>query len=477
MPKVKIGAVKKAVEKTAKAAAKDVKASKSSAKITVKGKAATAEQRKNIVAVLEVCDERKASRNVKVAVVMTITQESVAIVLGHGDKAGPDSRGLYQQRASGWGSLESRMDPKKSTRSFLDAWKRIHGSLQVVPGGYEAAIKKVQVSVGGYQQWKDEAERTVDAVAGGAGGGDGGGETTTTVRKPYAFKVDRGEDYWTAIIRLAEEVQYTAFMRNGTFVYASENYLAAQPLKASITRKSPYLIGEPAFDLDNGKRTQEVSLTLLAGRYSLSPGDPVKLDGFGPADGVWLVAQVERDLFMDLVSVSLKRAEDTLPEPAPETTTRTTGGDSEESDDSGTTGTGADAVYAEARKISNQNLPYAWGGGHPKVGSPSRGAASSKGGPIGTGYDCSGYVAACLAAGGYHYKKGGPGGTSGAMMSIGKPGKGSKFTVWANGNHVFIEFHGREHRYADTSRQAGGPSGPHVRKGTRSTSGFTPRHF
>lgn len=44
--------------------------------------------------------------------VMTAMGESSLRVLDHGDAAGPDSRGLFQQRDNGaWGSYEDRMDP------------------------------------------------------------------------------------------------------------------------------------------------------------------------------------------------------------------------------------------------------------------------------------------------------------------------------------------------------------------------------
>src|SRR5690606_34445211 len=44
--------------------------------------------------------------------VMTAIGESTLNNIDRGDTAGPDSRGLFQQRANGaWGTLEERMDP------------------------------------------------------------------------------------------------------------------------------------------------------------------------------------------------------------------------------------------------------------------------------------------------------------------------------------------------------------------------------
>jgi cell wall-associated NlpC family hydrolase len=58
--------------------------------------------------------------------VMTAMGESSLRVLGYGDTTGPDSRGLFQQRA-GWGTVAERMDPATSARRFFTA-------LTVVPG-------------------------------------------------------------------------------------------------------------------------------------------------------------------------------------------------------------------------------------------------------------------------------------------------------------------------------------------------------
>jgi hypothetical protein len=50
--------------------------------------------------------------------VMTAIGESGLRVLDYGDVAGPDSRGLFQQRAN-WGTLAERMDPYTSARLFF----------------------------------------------------------------------------------------------------------------------------------------------------------------------------------------------------------------------------------------------------------------------------------------------------------------------------------------------------------------------
>lgn len=60
--------------------------------------------------------------------VMTAMGESTLKVLDYGDGPGPDSRGLFQQRANGsWGSYADRMDPTMSATNFFKAMQRVPG--------------------------------------------------------------------------------------------------------------------------------------------------------------------------------------------------------------------------------------------------------------------------------------------------------------------------------------------------------------
>jgi hypothetical protein len=56
----------------------------------------------------------------------TAMQESKLRNIGHGDQAGPDSRGLFQQRPSqGWGTEAQVMDPYYAANAFYDALEKI----------------------------------------------------------------------------------------------------------------------------------------------------------------------------------------------------------------------------------------------------------------------------------------------------------------------------------------------------------------
>lgn len=58
----------------------------------------------------------------------TAMQESKLRNIGHGDEAGPDSRGLFQQRPSqGWGTAEQVIDPLHASNAFYDALVKVPG--------------------------------------------------------------------------------------------------------------------------------------------------------------------------------------------------------------------------------------------------------------------------------------------------------------------------------------------------------------
>ncbi|GAB3176150.1 hypothetical protein GCM10027059_50570 [Myceligenerans halotolerans] len=85
--------------------------------------------------VLDVVTERGLPAQDAVIAIMTGLTESGLRALDHGDQAGPDSRGVFQQRTS-WGTLAERMDPRTATGLFLDALTsprlRLYGTSQLL---------------------------------------------------------------------------------------------------------------------------------------------------------------------------------------------------------------------------------------------------------------------------------------------------------------------------------------------------------
>lgn len=78
----------------------------------------TAEQKANVKTIIDVGRHLGASdRDITIAL-MAAAQESEFRNIDYGDKAGPDSRGLFQQRDA-WGTLAQRMDPAQATVMFF----------------------------------------------------------------------------------------------------------------------------------------------------------------------------------------------------------------------------------------------------------------------------------------------------------------------------------------------------------------------
>lgn len=81
-------------------------------------------QLQNAAAIMNAADSQGMDLQAQLIGVMTAMGESGLQVQGHGDTAGPDSRGLFQQR-SGWGSLALRMDPTQSATLFFQRLKTV----------------------------------------------------------------------------------------------------------------------------------------------------------------------------------------------------------------------------------------------------------------------------------------------------------------------------------------------------------------
>lgn len=93
-----------------------------------------AEQLANAAAIIQTGSALGMGVRDQTIAVMTAMGESALRVLDHGDTAGPDSRGLFQQRDNGtWGTLEERMDPTASATSFYRALATVNDRDALVP--------------------------------------------------------------------------------------------------------------------------------------------------------------------------------------------------------------------------------------------------------------------------------------------------------------------------------------------------------
>ena len=100
------------------------------------------DQLKNAAAIMNAAETLGLTQQGQIIGVMTAMGESGLRELPHGDLAGPDSRGLFQQRDNGmWGSLADRLDPTTSASNFFTALLKVPGWESLDP---TAAAHKVQ---------------------------------------------------------------------------------------------------------------------------------------------------------------------------------------------------------------------------------------------------------------------------------------------------------------------------------------------
>lgn len=416
------------------------------ADFTIKGHGATKGQRKNIEEVLRTGDSMGASRKVLIVSVMVGIQES-----GFQTSAtNGDHVGIFQQsRAMGWPATR---DPVKDAKGFFE--KAIKLDEKKSGQRYEGLAEAVQASGQGhlYAKWRDEAERIVKAFG-------GTGTESRSRYKVYAFSrgIDgKTEDSWTAAQRMAQEVSWRCFVSGKVnWYFISEPTLFKSRPRLIVRQDHPAVLSVTG-DADRGKSSQTLTVRVRIKRWTAPAGSVVIVEGYG-ADGRWLVEDIERSLFSRDGAVTLKKPTKPKPEPRPDMISVDT-----------TASGKAAKLYQESIKISKAGGTYVYGGGH---GAKLRSLKS------GQGLDCSSSVSLALFRAGLF--DGETAIVSGEFAkSWGQPGKGKQFTVWANGEHVWIQFHslGKWWRF-DTSPYGSGDRGPRVREKSRPTSGFKPRHW
>lgn len=442
--------------------------------ITVKHVAATPFQVQNIRTLLTIAKQMGANHSQMAGALATMTQESGCVNLSGGDR---DSVGLFQQRPScGWGTVAQCTNPDYACRAFLKPYLAYcrQGNSPI------AASNLVQRSAfpQAPAQWYSEAWDTVTAFMGSKDFADATSSgtsrlvsTSQTRNKPYEFSrgnSGKRETSWDCIGRLAQEVSWDRFMRAGALWFVSENWLMKQPPRFVVEQGARGVLSITQSS-DERRRVAEMTVTALAKRWSVLPGEVVAVKGQGAGDGAWLVSDTRRDLTDDTTAITLKRETKQGLEPAPQTETITNtkrvGGVI-----AGGTVKGpakAQAFYDACQQISDKHYPYVWGGGHAQAGRPSGG-----------GYDCSGSVSAACAMCSLGLTMGGLPKVASDFESWGVPGEGRYFTIMASSDHVWVRFNhiGRAWRF-DTSPHGCGPDGPAMRYCPRFTSGFVARHW
>ncbi|WP_233198306.1 hypothetical protein [Cryobacterium sp. Y50] len=124
--------------------------------------------------------------------VMTAIGESSLVNLDHGDTAGPDSRGLFQQRAT-WGSLAERMDPATAARLFFQRLVALSGWETMTPSTAASAVQ-INADPKHYAPFFAPATDVVTALTASAGGTCGvGGRNAVGLAQQLVTAADNGQ--------------------------------------------------------------------------------------------------------------------------------------------------------------------------------------------------------------------------------------------------------------------------------------------
>ncbi|MDP9830856.1 hypothetical protein [Kineosporia succinea] len=105
-----------------------------------------AEQRANARIIVRTAARLDLPPRAWIIALATAIQESSLRNLDHGDVVGPDSRGLFQQRAA-WGPDRARMNPAAATRLFLTGGRGGQAGLTDIPGWQDLSLSRAAQAV------------------------------------------------------------------------------------------------------------------------------------------------------------------------------------------------------------------------------------------------------------------------------------------------------------------------------------------
>jgi hypothetical protein len=425
--------------------------------LTVEGQAATKQQIEIAERALRVAESHGADTTVQEAVMVALMDESHIGALTGGSN-------VLQAEGSGEGAEKGSVETEVTNFLTGSGGYGEGGALGIEakhPGYTPPEIATtaqrnlaflqggLQAGAAPYARFSSEARKWVEAMS--------GGELTEAIdfTEPYEFKVGKKENYWTAIKRLAKEVNWRAFIVVDRFFYVPEPELLQGAVRLAIDGDTPG-IENIDFEYDGNHPVTEATVEVLVSQWKPPPGSvatvadygplsigfpnpPVKKDAKGDKAGVssgrntrtreggarLIVSSIEVPLSNDpaqrLAVIKLHRPTPPLPEPAAET--KSIGGASASAAGNKT----VERMLAAAEREAEKKLPYIWGGFDPNKG-----------------FDCSGGVSWELNIGGFMT---GRTDTQG-LAAWGEAGPGELITVYikttgdAEEEHTAIEIAG-----------------------------------
>lgn len=227
--------------------------------------------------------------------------------------ANPKYKGIFQQDPRYWPAT-GRTAP--DAEGYFKAAMKIN---KEKPGLGIAELGWTTQAPGDPQYLAKLKERMKEARAILREYGEQGGDTSREVTRRYQFTVGepdgpKGENYWEAMLRLADEVLWRVFVVGRKLYYVSDKDLMKSKPRARI-QEDDEGIDSIDFDWDTGKRNNEATVQCRASRWFAPPGTVIALEKMGPATGRWLVWEITRDLFSDDCTIILRKAQKPRKEP------------------------------------------------------------------------------------------------------------------------------------------------------------------
>jgi hypothetical protein len=130
---------------------------------------------------------------------------------------------------------------------------------------------------------------------------------TATVFRKFEFKVEKKENYWEAIQRLAKDVNRRAFFSSGRFYYISEKHLFEEQRARYRFSEDSDGITNIDFDWDRRKKVAKATVSCRIDRWGAPPGTLCVMEHMGAASGRWLVLDITRSLFSTEATITLKK--------------------------------------------------------------------------------------------------------------------------------------------------------------------------
>lgn len=404
-------------------------------KLQINDRPATKGQAEILDRMLRVAEFEGAGTKVMEALVLAVIDESVVGTL---------SDNLLQiEPGSVSGFKGDPTNPEQSAKGFLRGYEPSSpGALGVYkahpdysPALIATTVQRNAAGAGPYERFTEEGRAWVAAYGGGI-------EVGTTDFTRYAFQQKKSESNWHCMVRLASEVHWRCFESASWIYYLDEPTLMRSHRRMRVSDSAPGII-DTSFDYDVGKEVTEVTVECLANTWAAPPGSVAAVSEHGPADGLYLVEQIESkpSSSKQAVNVTLRKATDPLPEPAP----KSTSGSVNFGGDSGAIPPKVATIIETIDAFDAAKTPYLWGGGHGAFASPTERV------------DCSGFISAVVHAAGYLSRPV----TSGEFANLLARGEGEWVTIYGDTEHVLmkVKYADGNWRWAGTSstNPGGGP--------------------